>query len=81
MRREEWSQLWTLLVLGGVLFGLVGCASRTIYIPHGEPVRLRETIPVAKVWVLNAKGEPVPGVVTLHEGWWALPEPEVEVGK
>ena len=50
-----------------------GCGVRTIYVPHGEPVRLRETVKDAKVWVLDADGKPVAGKMDLPEGWYALP--------
>ena len=58
-----------------ILFFLVfttGCFTDTIYVPDGAPVRLRETIKDAKVWVLNADGKPVPGEMDLLEGWYAL---------
>jgi len=51
---------------------LAGCV-RTIYVPHGTPVRLRETIHNAKVWIKDSGGEPVAGRMDLHEGWYALP--------
>jgi len=49
-----------------------GCV-RTIYVPHGTPVRLRETVKDAKVWVKDSGGEPVAGKMDLPEGWYALP--------
>jgi hypothetical protein len=60
------------------LMFLTGCGSgslftRTIYTPHGTPVRLRETVPDVKVWVKDADGEVVPGEMDLPEGWYALP--------
>ncbi|MBS3735536.1 MAG: hypothetical protein KGY99_11560 [Phycisphaerae bacterium] len=51
---------------------LTGCV-RTIYVPHGTPVRLRETVEDVKVWVKDANGEPVAGRMDLYEGWFALP--------
>ena len=57
---------------------LLGCGTRTVYVPAGEPLRLRETIRNAKVWVMNADGQPVTGVMDLHEGWYALPLDEGE---
>ena len=57
---------------------LPGCGVRTIYVPHGTPVRLRETVEDVKVWVKDADGEPVPGRIDLPEGWYALPMPEGE---
>ena len=53
---------------------MAGCShTRTIYVPAGEPVRLRETIRKAKVWVAGEDGKPVAGVMDLPEGWYALP--------
>lgn len=60
-----------------ILF-LAGCGVRTIYVPHGTPVRLRETVHDVKVWVKDADGQPVAGRVTLYEGWYSLPMPEDE---
>ena len=56
----------------------MGCGVRTIYVPHGTPVRLRETVKDAKVWVKDADGEPVAGKMDIPEGWYALPMPEDE---
>lgn len=54
---------------------LAGCGTRTVYVPHGTPVRLRETIKDAKVWVVDADGKAVAGQMDLPEGWYALPMP------
>jgi hypothetical protein len=53
----------------------VSCASRVIYVPHGEPVRLAEDVK-AKVWVVDANGKNVRSNnrITIHEGWYALPK-------
>lgn len=56
---------------------LTGCV-RTIYVPHGTPVRLRETVKDVKVWVKDSGGEPVAGRMDLYEGWFALPMPADE---
>jgi len=56
---------------------LAGC-TRTIYVPHGTPVRLRETVKDVKVWVKDAGGEPVAGQMDIPEGWYALPLEEDE---
>ena len=64
-----------LLVL--VLSG--GCGGvRTIYVPDGTPVRLREPVRGAKVWVLDSAGQPVPGRMDLPEGWYCLPAQSTE---
>ena len=54
---------------------ITGCWARTIYVPAGEPVRLRETVRDVKVWVLDENGKPVAGVMDLPEGWYCLPVP------
>jgi hypothetical protein len=51
---------------------------RTIYVPDGKAVRLRQTIPNAKVWVMDANGKPVAGTMDLPEGWWCLADPGEE---
>lgn len=53
----------------------VSCASRVIYVPHGEPVRLAEDVK-AKVWTVDAQGKTVRSQnrITIHEGWYALPK-------
>ena len=53
----------------------VSCASRVIYVPHGEPVRLAESVK-AKVWVVDASGKTVRSKnrIIIHEGWYALPK-------
>jgi len=54
---------------------LVGCQSRTVYVPDGQPVRLRQTVKAAPVWVLDAQGQPTAGTMDLPEGWFCLPDP------
>lgn len=49
-----------------------GCSTRTIYVPDGKAVRLRESIEAA-VWVLDRNGNQVPGWMVLPEGWYCLP--------
>jgi hypothetical protein len=67
--RKHW------LILAFVLPILIcGCGVRTIYVPHGTPVRLRETVKDVKVWVKDANGEPVAGKMDIPEGWYALPD-------
>ena len=70
--RRTW-RLGILLLL--VVLLLPGCGTRTIYVPSGEPVRLRETIRGAKIWVLDKDGKPVAGIMDLAEGWYVLGDP------
>jgi hypothetical protein len=53
----------------------VSCASRVIYVPHGEPVRLAQSVK-AKVWVVDSTGKTVRSNnrIIIHEGWYALPK-------
>jgi hypothetical protein len=51
-----------------------GCGNHVIVLPQGEPVRLRETIPNAKVWVADKAGREVEATVDLPEGWYCLPD-------
>ena len=64
MRRHGWIIL---------IICITGCWTRTIYVPAGEPVRLRETIRNVNVWVLDENGKPVAGRMDLPEGWYCLP--------
>lgn len=64
------------LVLGALFLVFSGCGTRTIYIPHGEPVRLAAPVKDAAVWVADKDGTMVRGKVTLEEGWYCLPDPE-----
>ena len=52
-----------------------GCGARVVYVPHGEPVRLAESVK-ARVWVKGADGAPVRSSnrITLPEGWYSLPK-------
>ena len=79
--RDEVRRKWSGRKLPVIAFLIVvlvlpGCATRTIYVASGEPVRLRETVRGAKVWVLDENGEPVAGVMDLPESWNCLPVPE-----
>jgi len=56
-----------------LVIGLTGCGVRTIYVPHGTPVRLRETVRGVKVWVKDADGTPRAGKMDMPEGWYCLP--------
>lgn len=76
--RRTWgtARLWPLVPIIVCLFS--GCATRTIYVPDGIPVRLRETVRNAKVWVLDSNSQPVAGQMDLPDGWYVLPDPGPE---
>jgi hypothetical protein len=71
--KEAWKNASRIIICATAVVLVAGCGVRTIYVPDGTPVRLRETVRAAKVWVLDAKGEPVKGVMDLPEGWYCLP--------
>lgn len=56
---------------------LSGCTffTKTVYVPHGQSVRLRETVKKVDVWVITKDGEIVPGNLDLPDGWYCLPDP------
>ena len=70
--RKHWMIAFALLVL------LSGCGTRVVYIQHGTPVRLRETVKDVKVWVKDADGQVVAGTMNLPEGWYCLEMPQEE---
>ena len=75
--RNRIRSTWGGVALPGMLLAalLVGGCARTIYVPDGTPVRLRQTVRGVKVWVLDAGGRPVAGRMDLPEGWYCLPDP------
>jgi len=68
-------KLWWWVVI--ILIALLppGCGARTVYVHDGTPVRPRETIPNARVWVLDETRKPVAGEMDLPEGWYCLERP------
>ena len=52
----------------------MGCATRVILVPDGQPVMLAEPVK-AKIYAFDSKGNLVPSSnrVILPAGWYALP--------
>jgi len=75
-RKTQWKLASAIAICA--LGCLPGCGTRVILIPPGEPVRLRETIRDAPVWVRDAEGEEVAGVMDLPAGWYCLPDDPVD---
>ena len=71
--RAKVRQTWAVVLL--CVLVLAGCGTRTIYVADGEPMRLRETIRGAKVWVKDQNGKTIAGRVDLLEGWYCLAMP------
>ena len=72
LRKSGWTVGLVLLVLVPV-----GCMrTRTVYIPPGEPVRLRESLPDVKIWTKDQDGNNISGTVDIPEGYYVLPDEE-----
>lgn len=69
-----------ILVLAWLVLALCvqGCAvfTRTIYVPDGTAVRLRQTVKNAKVWVKEKNGATAEGRLNIPEGWYCKPLPQ-----
>jgi hypothetical protein len=55
------------------VFLAIGCANRyrTVYVPQGDAVKLRETLKNVDVWIKPVITEkPIPGNMTIYEGWY-----------
>jgi len=52
----------------------IGCQTRVILVPDGQPIMLAEPVR-AKVFAFDASGKPVPSSnkVVLPAGWYVLP--------
>jgi len=73
--RSRVREVWKVGAVVALCFLLTGCFTRTIYVPDGTPVRLREPLEDVKVWVLDSEGKPVASKMDLWEGWYCLPDP------
>ena len=62
--------------IGLMLLFCCSCFCRTIYVPSGKTVRLRQDLPGVKIWARDAEGKLVPGVLDLREGWFVGPREE-----
>jgi nitrogen fixation protein len=56
---------------------LLGC-NRTVYVPNGAVVRLRDDIENVVVWVQTEDGW-VAGKLTIPEGWYCMPLTDKEI--
>ena len=67
---------FTLIIL--CIVALTGCTmfTRTIYVPEGKAIRLRQPVNNAKIWVKEKDGNIAEGRMNVPEGWYCLPMPE-----
>ena len=73
--REHWRGAIMTMLLTLVCLAGSGCGSRAFFVQGQDPVRLREAIPRAKVWVMGADGKPVAAVLRLEPGLYILSDP------
>ena len=61
-----------------LITSLSGCAifTRTIYVPDGKAIRLRQRVVNVKVWVKENGGNTAEGRLDIPEGWFCLPMKE-----
>ena|GEM_PF-473361 len=76
--RARWSRTGAVGVFVLCAVMLAGCGVKTVYVPDGEAVRLRQPVKRAKIWVMDADGVPRPSRMTIPEGWYALPVPNAD---
>lgn len=64
-----------------IIWSISGCAifTRTVYVPDGKAVRLRQDVKNVKIWVKEVGGNTAEGRMTLREGWYCKPMPQEEV--
>ena len=74
--RATWGRTGTAGALALCVLLAAGCGTRTVYVSGNEPVRLRQPIKNAKVWVMDADGNPRASRMTIPEGWYALMVPD-----
>lgn len=67
--------MYKLLFILCMVITLQGCAmfTRTVYVPDGKAIRLRQKVVNVKVWVKEVGGNTAEGRLDLPEGWYCLP--------
>jgi len=71
--RTTWGRAGAVGTLALCILMAAGCGVKVIYVPDGQPVRLRQNVK-AKVWVMDADGNPRASRMTIPDGWFALPD-------
>lgn len=76
---HEWTdRLLTYFLLSLLLFIVIvfsGCSAlaphvRTIYVPEGDAIMLRQDVKDVDIWAKPADSPPVAGNMDLEEGWF-----------
>ena len=68
---NHWGHCWIIFMFS---FMLVGCGTRTVYVPDGTPVKLRESLKGVKIWVKDKDGNTIATEMDVPEGWFILPD-------
>ncbi|MBI9017376.1 MAG: hypothetical protein JEZ07_08970 [Phycisphaerae bacterium] len=65
-------QSWPVVLLLLFMITITGCVNtRTIYVPDGTPVKLRETVKNVKVWIM-VDGRQQPSTMNIPAGWYCV---------
>lgn len=74
MKTQNVTRTFCAIFSSALLLMSSGCATRVVYVPSGEPMRLAQPVK-ARVWVRDADGKTVRSAnrVTISEGWYVLP--------
>lgn len=78
IKRDTKAKTNLLIMVSLSLFYVTGCTTKTVYVPDGKAVQLRQQVRNVRVWVWDKDGKRVAGKMTLPEGWYVLPLEEEE---
>ena len=72
--RKQIMGKWYITIALLIVLCASGCKlfTRTIYVPHGEPVKLAQPLKGVAVWVMTPDGQ-VLTQMDIPEGWYCLP--------
>jgi len=73
-KKDGWN-MKSIIILFILAEAISGCAFKTVYVPDGKAVRLRQAVK-AKVWVMTDNNEEEAGKMRIPEGWYCLPDTE-----
>ena len=73
MEKQKKGYMTKLMILGASLM-VLSCTwmapkIKTIYVPEGDAVMLRQDVKNVNIWAKAKDQAPVPGKMTLEEGW------------
>lgn len=75
MKKEGWGIFIIVAILS-----LSGCTmfTRTVYVPDGSAIRLRQDLKNVKIWAKQKDGATAEGRMDIPEGWFCFYNPDWE---